>query len=107
VGGTALWPTGQANLHSQLPPAVQAQVALHDKAIESSAVAMDAVLHQGDSASLQAVCKGLAQRPGPIVGVTTLPKGCTDIPLERLLMERALSVNTAAAGGNASLMTIG
>ncbi|BEU97138.1 trifunctional transcriptional regulator/proline dehydrogenase/L-glutamate gamma-semialdehyde dehydrogenase [Acidovorax sp. DW039] len=106
VGGTALWPTGQANLHSQLPPAVQAQVALHDKAIESPAVAMDAVLHQGDIASLQTVCKGLAQRPGPIVGVTTLPKGSTDIPLERLLMERALSVNTAAAGGNASLMTL-
>lgn len=107
VGGTALWPTGQASLHSQLPPAVQAQVALHDKAIESPAVAVDAVLHQGDSASLQAVCKGLAQRPGPIVGLTTLPNGSTDVPLERLLMERALSVNTAAAGGNASLMTIG
>jgi delta 1-pyrroline-5-carboxylate dehydrogenase len=27
--------------------------------------------------------------------------------LERLLIERSLSVNTAAAGGNASLMTIG
>jgi RHH-type proline utilization regulon transcriptional repressor/proline dehydrogenase/delta 1-pyrroline-5-carboxylate dehydrogenase len=28
-------------------------------------------------------------------------------PLERLMVERTLSVNTAAAGGNASLMTIG
>ena len=27
-------------------------------------------------------------------------------PLERLVVERASSVNTAAAGGNASLMTI-
>jgi len=36
-----------------------------------------------------------------------LNKGETDIPLERLLIEHALSVNTAAAGGNASLMTIG
>jgi delta 1-pyrroline-5-carboxylate dehydrogenase len=27
--------------------------------------------------------------------------------LERLYIERSLSVNTAAAGGNASLMTIG
>ena len=27
--------------------------------------------------------------------------------IERLLVERTLSVNTAAAGGNASLMTIG
>ena len=44
--------------------------------------------------------------PGP-VGVTALQPGATDIPLERLMIERALSVNTAAAGGNASLMTIG
>jgi RHH-type proline utilization regulon transcriptional repressor/proline dehydrogenase/delta 1-pyrroline-5-carboxylate dehydrogenase len=36
-----------------------------------------------------------------------LHRGETDIPLERLLIEHALSVNTAAAGGNASLMTIG
>jgi RHH-type proline utilization regulon transcriptional repressor/proline dehydrogenase/delta 1-pyrroline-5-carboxylate dehydrogenase len=28
------------------------------------------------------------------------------VPLERLLLERSLSVNTAAAGGNASLMTL-
>jgi RHH-type proline utilization regulon transcriptional repressor/proline dehydrogenase/delta 1-pyrroline-5-carboxylate dehydrogenase len=28
------------------------------------------------------------------------------LPLERLLLERALSVNTAAAGGNASLMML-
>jgi delta 1-pyrroline-5-carboxylate dehydrogenase len=27
--------------------------------------------------------------------------------LERLLIERVVSVNTAAAGGNASLMTLG
>ena len=68
---------------------------------------LDAVLHQGDTPSLQAVCAALARRAGPIVGVTALPPGDTDIPLERLLTERALSVNTAAAGGNASLMTIG
>jgi RHH-type proline utilization regulon transcriptional repressor/proline dehydrogenase/delta 1-pyrroline-5-carboxylate dehydrogenase len=29
------------------------------------------------------------------------------VALERLVVERALSINTAAAGGNASLMTIG
>ena len=44
---------------------------------------------------------------GAIVGVHGLNKGETDIALERLLVEHALSVNTAAAGGNASLMTIG
>ena len=49
----------------------------------------------------------IAQRPGPIVGVHGLAPGETDVPLERLVVERALSVNTAAAGGNASLMAIG
>ncbi|MGL5696375.1 MAG: proline dehydrogenase, partial [Plesiomonas shigelloides] len=31
----------------------------------------------------------------------------TNLLLERLWVERSLSINTAAAGGNASLMTIG
>ena len=48
-----------------------------------------------------------AARNGAIIGVHGLHRGETDIPLERLLIEHALSVNTAAAGGNASLMTIG
>jgi RHH-type proline utilization regulon transcriptional repressor/proline dehydrogenase/delta 1-pyrroline-5-carboxylate dehydrogenase len=49
----------------------------------------------------------MARRPGPIVGVTGLAAGAAAVPLERLVIERALSVNTAAAGGNASLMTMG
>jgi len=73
----------------------------------SASVALDAVLHHGDADALRAVCQALAQRPGPIVGVTGLPTGATDVPLERLVHERSVSVNTAAAGGNASLMTIG
>jgi len=32
--------------------------------------------------------------------------GETAIPIDRLVIERSLSINTAAAGGNASLMTI-
>ena len=96
-----------ASLHAKLPTQVQAQVTLQDNVLSNAAVALDAVLHHGDAPALQTVCTALAQRPGPIVGVTALPPGAVDIPLERLLIERALSVNTAAAGGNASLMTIG
>ena len=48
----------------------------------------------------------LAERAGPIVGVEGLRPGETALPLERLVVERALSVNTAAAGGNATLMTL-
>ena len=70
-------------------------------------IAFDAVLHHGDSDQLRTVCEQAAKRPGPIVGVQGLAQGEPNIALERLLIERSLSVNTAAAGGNASLMTIG
>ncbi|MCG2585220.1 trifunctional transcriptional regulator/proline dehydrogenase/L-glutamate gamma-semialdehyde dehydrogenase [Massilia sp. TS11] len=47
-----------------------------------------------------------ASRPGAIVGVIdTSEEGA--IPLWRLVAERAVCVNTTAAGGNASLMTLG
>jgi RHH-type proline utilization regulon transcriptional repressor/proline dehydrogenase/delta 1-pyrroline-5-carboxylate dehydrogenase len=49
----------------------------------------------------------LAQRSGPIVLLHAFDPGDAQIPLERLVVERSLSVNTAAAGGNASLMAIG
>lgn len=48
----------------------------------------------------------LAERNGAIVGVVeTSEEGA--IPLWRLVAERAVCVNTTAAGGNASLMTLG
>ena len=106
-GGTALWPSAHNGLRAQLPTLVQAHVLPQDDTLSDPAQPLDAVLHHGDAASLRAVCAALAHRAGPIVGVTALEPGAVDIPLERLLIERALSVNTAAAGGNASLMTIG
>jgi RHH-type proline utilization regulon transcriptional repressor/proline dehydrogenase/delta 1-pyrroline-5-carboxylate dehydrogenase len=48
----------------------------------------------------------LAARPGAIVGIVdTTEQG--EIPTWRLVAERAVCVNTTAAGGNASLMTLG
>jgi RHH-type transcriptional regulator, proline utilization regulon repressor / proline dehydrogenase / delta 1-pyrroline-5-carboxylate dehydrogenase len=40
------------------------------------------------------------------VSLTRLAPGDTAVALERLVIERSVSVNTAAAGGNASLMTL-
>ena len=107
TGGTALWPASQAAAKAALPAEVQARITLADNAVNDAQVDVAAALHQGSVDSLQALCDALARRPGPIVAVTAWPEGSTDVPLERLLIERALSVNTAAAGGNASLMTIG
>lgn len=106
VGSRALVLQAQSELVTSLPKEVQKRIDLiADWAATDSA--FDAILHHGDSDQLRAVCEQASQRKGAIVGVTGLNRGETDIPLERLLIERALSVNTAAAGGNASLMTIG
>ncbi|MNO53735.1 Bifunctional protein PutA [compost metagenome] len=108
VGTEVLWQDNAQNrtLLTSLPDEVQARIQLVvDWA--SSEVGFDALLHHGDSDQLREVAKLAAARAGAIVGVHGLHRGETDIPLERLLIEHALSVNTAAAGGNASLMTIG
>ena len=106
VGSKAIWLDSQRALHAELPKEVQKHIQLVAD-WNSVDVALDAILHHGDSDQLRAVSEQAAQRKGAIVGVHGLNKGETDIALERLLVEHALSVNTAAAGGNASLMTIG
>ncbi|WP_431273225.1 hypothetical protein ACQ858_13460 [Variovorax ureilyticus] len=40
------------------------------------------------------------------MGVRCFDAAAGELPLEALVIERAVSTNTAAAGGNASLMTI-
>ena len=67
--------------------------------------AFDAVLHQGSVESLIQLQAQVANRDGAIVGITHLTKDAL-VPLEQLFIERAVSINTAAAGGNASLMTM-
>ncbi len=69
--------------------------------------AFDAVIYHGDSDQLRELCEQVAARDGAIVSVQGFARGETNLLLERLYIERSLSVNTAAAGGNASLMTIG
>ena len=106
VGSRALWPAAARALWNRLPDDVRERVALVDD-WQREAIAFDAVLHHGPRDDLRTVCAAVAARPGPIVGVTATLDGDADIPLERLVVERSLSVNTAAAGGNASLMTMG
>ena len=62
-----------------------------------------ALLEAGLTGSLRSK---LAARPGAIVGI--VDTGATEpVALWRLVAERAVCVNTTAAGGNASLMTLG
>ncbi|AXY56515.1 trifunctional transcriptional regulator/proline dehydrogenase/L-glutamate gamma-semialdehyde dehydrogenase [Acinetobacter chinensis] len=66
----------------------------------------DAVLHHGTDEQLLKLQQQMANRNGPITGISHMKPGNAFIPAERLLIERAVSVNTATAGGNASLMTL-
>jgi len=95
-------------LVNALPASLKAHAAVH----KGGDAQYDAVLFEGDSDELLALVKEVAKRPGPIVSVQgvaahALANGDEDYALERLLTERSVSVNTAAAGGNANLMTIG
>ena len=103
VGGTALLPTSAAALYARLPTTVQAELAL---VAEGEPVDADAALLHGSANDALALAAQLAAQPGPIVTLTALPPGATDVPLARLVIEHSVSTNTAAAGGNASLMTL-
>ena len=106
VGAQLVWPADAQPLAERLPADVREHVTLaHDWTRPATPV--DVVVHHGDAASLRRVAAMLSARPGPLVGLVGLASGDPRVPLERLVCERALSVNTAAAGGNASLMTIG
>ena len=95
-----------ASLRDRLPEPVRERVSLA-RDWRASGVRFDVVVVHGDAAAIGATCRELAERPGPIVGIVALAPGDADVPLERLVVERSVSVNTAAAGGNANLMTIG
>ncbi len=106
VGGQAVWPASAQADWARLPVEVLTQVAVAAD-WRSDTAAVDAVLLHGDEARTREIAQLLAGRAGPIVRLAALPPGQADVPLERLVVERALSINTAAAGGNASLMTLG
>ena len=58
------------------------------------------------AALLPALAVELAARPGAVVPLHRLDAGETGLALEWLTHERSLSINTTAAGGNASLMAL-
>jgi RHH-type proline utilization regulon transcriptional repressor/proline dehydrogenase/delta 1-pyrroline-5-carboxylate dehydrogenase len=90
-------------LHNQLPPTVRAAIDLEAVSASSN---FDAALFHGDPKTALQTAAWLAQRPGAIVSLTVMSPGSDAIPLARLVSERSISINTAAAGGNTSLMAL-
>ncbi|GJD59759.1 bifunctional proline dehydrogenase/L-glutamate gamma-semialdehyde dehydrogenase PutA [Methylobacterium dankookense] len=82
-----------------LPEAVRAAITRAEASTDCAAF-----LVEGEAETLAALHEAAAL-PGPILPVLRVPSA--DDPLPWLLRERSLSVNTAAAGGNASLMALG
>jgi len=110
VGGNAVWPAEHAALHGRLPAAVTDHLVLvgdWPQALAGNRLRAEAVLHAGPGESLLALQRHLEGRAGALLAVVHLAQAEDPVPLERLLLERVVSTNTAAAGGNASLMALG
>jgi len=108
AGARAAWPDDDLSRRvlAELPTAVRDRVEL---ARDPLAGDIDAALIQADAEQVRDWSRRLAQRHGPIITLHAGAPGARRVGafvLERLLAERTVSVNTAAAGGNASLMTI-
>jgi RHH-type proline utilization regulon transcriptional repressor/proline dehydrogenase/delta 1-pyrroline-5-carboxylate dehydrogenase len=94
--------TGDQVLGS-LPAEVKERVRFIGEAELDSVEIHMALVERGLKGNLQAK---LAARQGAIVGIVDTRPG-EPVALWRLVAERAVCVNTTAAGGNASLMTLG
>ncbi|MGU3666881.1 trifunctional transcriptional regulator/proline dehydrogenase/L-glutamate gamma-semialdehyde dehydrogenase [Methylobacterium sp. A49B] len=92
-----------------LPPACAARITW--AADLEAAPALHAVLFEGDAAGLLRLNQAIAARPGAIVPVqarTSEALNAGDLyGAAGLIEEVSTAINTAAAGGNASLMSIG
>ncbi|MBO1076280.1 trifunctional transcriptional regulator/proline dehydrogenase/L-glutamate gamma-semialdehyde dehydrogenase [Roseomonas sp. 1311] len=90
---------GPAMLPEGLPPTVTARIA-GGKGIDDC----DAALFHGSREALLQLARSLAASEGPIRPAITTQEGL--YPPDMLMAERSISINTAAAGGNASLMSL-
>lgn len=86
-----------------MPPAL---AAYFHKITQLQSGDFDLALHHGSTDALLVLQQDIAQRQGPMINIVHLKSGDYAIPIERLMLERVVSNNTAAAGGNTSLMSM-
>ncbi|MCI3203533.1 MULTISPECIES: trifunctional transcriptional regulator/proline dehydrogenase/L-glutamate gamma-semialdehyde dehydrogenase [Pandoraea] len=101
------------HLVASLPESLAVHATLRASPASEASEADDiqAVLFEGDGDELLSFVSDLAKRKGPIIPVQgirshALESGAEDYVLERLLVERSISVNLTAAGGEAQRTTI-
>ena len=102
-GNTAAFPAGMPTLGwwETLPEALRTHVV--PLAADHWAAA-DAFLFAGDAAGCAATFARIAALAGPLRPLCRIEPEIGDYPLWRLLVEQTVSINTAAAGGNAALV---
>lgn len=102
-----------ADLVKQLPSALKDHIQMIDhvdQVFEDKSLTIGAALFEGDSDQFQALAQRLARYPKAIIQAQALSsealKAGQQYRSERLCFERSTSINTAAAGGNATLMAM-
>jgi RHH-type transcriptional regulator, proline utilization regulon repressor / proline dehydrogenase / delta 1-pyrroline-5-carboxylate dehydrogenase len=94
-----------------LPPEVQAFVQQRSAAQLLGETQLSALLFEGDGDALQALLPRVAERSGALIRVESLSSeqlaAGALYDVSALMHEQSISTNTAAAGGNAQLMTMG
>jgi len=93
-----------ATLLDTLPLAVREQIRIEPDWIRAPLASLAAVLHSGPSEEAHRLRNQLAAREGALVPLILSVE--RDFPLYRLTVERVVTVNTTAAGGNATLMML-
>jgi RHH-type proline utilization regulon transcriptional repressor/proline dehydrogenase/delta 1-pyrroline-5-carboxylate dehydrogenase len=100
-----------ARLLAALPPEVQRCVQSGSLDQLDREQGLSALLFEGDADALQTLLPRVAQRGGAIMRVESLTTAQLAsgalYDLSALMHEQSISTNTAAAGGNAQLMTMG
>ncbi|WP_448202478.1 trifunctional transcriptional regulator/proline dehydrogenase/L-glutamate gamma-semialdehyde dehydrogenase [Azospirillum sp. sgz302134] len=102
-------PSELADLLRSLPAALARRVAMSPNWLSAGPLA--AALVEGDRERVLDLNRRIADLPGPILinqaaSSDGLRSGAEDYTLDWLLNERSTSINTAAAGGNASLVAM-
>ena len=102
IGSKAIVLKDLQSFVSTLPMAVQDIISFKTR---DQLPKTQAVLMHGSTEEILKFSQFLSQREGPLASLIGLQPGTLDLPLSRLVQERSISVNTTAAGGNASLMS--
>ena len=94
-----------------LPPDVLAFVQQRSAEQLLREQSISAMLFEGDGDALQVLARLVSQRPGALVRIESLSSAQLaageSYDVSALMHEQSISTNTAAAGGNAQLMTLG